>query len=143
MIREYLASDIDALISIWLKASAVAHPFLTEEFMAQGTRDMRNIYLPNAETWVLETQGQPAGFISLIGDEIGGLFLAPASHGRGFGRALVDHAYQLKGPLCVEVFEKNSIGRRFYDRYGFIETGRYDDEASGQVVIKMSVQKPG
>lgn len=139
MIRQYLTTDTDALISIWRDANAIAHPFLSEDFVAQLGEDMRNIYLPNAETWVLEEDSKPLGFIALIGNEIGGLFLAPSSHGKGFGKAMVDHGSDLKGPLCVEVFEKNRIGRRFYDRYGFIETGRYEHEPSGQVTLKMSV----
>jgi len=139
MIRQYLTTDTDALIEIWQAANALAHPFLTEEFASQVGEDIRNVYLPNAETWVLERDGKPLGFIALIGNEIGGLFLAPIAHGKGFGRAMVDHAASLKGLLCVEVFEKNSIGRRFYDGYGFIETERYMHEQSGQMTIKMSV----
>ncbi|MEQ8391526.1 MAG: GNAT family N-acetyltransferase [Thalassospira sp.] len=98
---------------------------------------MRDIYLPNAETWVLVEGEKPIGFIALIGDEIGGLFLEPSFHGRGFGKALSDHAVALHGPLRVEVFEKNLIGRRFYDRYGFVENGRYVHEDSGEKIIKM------
>ena len=139
MIRKYQADDADALVRIWRKANAFAHSFLADDFDAQVAQDMRDIYLPNAEIWVLEQDETPLGFIALIGDEIGGLFLEPAFHGRGFGKALADHAVALHGPLRVEVFEKNAIGRRFYDRYGFVETERYVHEASGEVTIKMSM----
>ena len=77
-------------------------------------------------------------FIALIEDEIGGLFLSPFFHGKGLGKAMVDHAVTLKGSLRVEVFERNTIGRHFYDRYGFIETGRYRHEASGELTLKMA-----
>ena len=116
MIREYQTEDTDALVLIWQNANAVAHSFLADDFVAQVAQDMRNIYLPNAETWVLEQDGNPLGFIALVGTEIGGLFLEPSFHGRGFGKALVDQAVAIHGSLCVEVFEKNAIGRRFYDR---------------------------
>jgi putative acetyltransferase len=139
MIRKYRAEDTDALVLIWQKANALAHSFLADDFVEQVGQDMRNIYLPNAETWVLEENETPLGFIALVGDEIGGLFLEPSFHGRGFGRALVDHAAALRSPLRVEVFEKNAIGRHFYDRYGFIETERYAHEASGEVTIKMAM----
>lgn len=139
MIRHYQAKDTDALISIWQSANAYAHPFLKEDFVAQVAKDMRNIYLPNAETWVMEENGTPAGFIALIGDEIGGLFLDPALHGRGLGKALTDYAVGLRGPLHVEVFEKNSVGRHFYDQYGFVETGRYEHEPTGEVTLKMAM----
>lgn len=139
MISQYKPEDSDALIAIWQSANAMAHPFLDAAFVAQVAKDMRALYLPNAETWVLENQGKLVGFIALIGDEIGGLFLEPTVHGQGFGRALVDHAVGLKGPLRVEVFEKNAIGRRFYDRYGFAETDRYAHDMSGEMTLKMAL----
>ena len=139
MIRKYQSQDTDALVSVWQKANALAHPFLAEDFVEQVAQDMRNIYLPNAETWVLEEDGQPAGFIALIGDEIGGLFLDPSLQGKGFGRAMVDHAAALKGPLRVEVFKENAIGRHFYECYGFVFVGEYRHEASGELTLKMAM----
>ncbi len=139
MIRKYQSEDTDALVAAWQDANALAHSFLQEAFIAQVATDMRNIYLPRAETWVIEADGALAGFIALLGNEIGGLFLHPAFHGRGLGKALADHAAKLHGPLRVEVFEKNAIGRRFYDRYGFIETDRYLHEPSGETTLKMTM----
>ena len=139
MIRNYRTDDTDALVCVWRKANALAHSFLPQDFVAQVAQDMRKIYLPNAETWVQTDDETPIGFIALIDDEIGGLFLDPSFHGKHLGKALVDHAVSLKGPLRVEVFEKNTIGRRFYDRYGFLESGRYKHEPSGQVTIKMAM----
>jgi putative acetyltransferase len=66
--------------------------------------------VPNAETWVLEYQDRPVSFITLVGDETRGLFLDPASHGKGLGRAMVDHIVALKSLMHIEVFEKNDIG---------------------------------
>ncbi|MEP3245363.1 MAG: GNAT family N-acetyltransferase [Sneathiella sp.] len=141
MMRHYTEEDTDALLEIWRKANTLAHPFLEEAFVKQVAKDMRCIYLPNAETWVMEEEGRPIGFIALVKDEIGGLFLDPDFHGNGFGKALVDHALSLKGTLSVEVFEKNRIGRRFYERYGFIETDRYLHDLSAEVTLKMRAAK--
>ena len=66
--------------------------------------------VPNAETWVLEYQDRPVSFITLVGDKTRGLFLDPASHGKGLGRAMVDHIVALKSLMHIEVFEKNDIG---------------------------------
>lgn len=139
MIRAYRPADTDALIAIWEKANAMAHPFLPETFVAQVKEDMRNIYLPNAETWVLEEGGRPIGFIAMIDNEIGGLFLDPDHHGKGAGRAMVDHVVALKGPLRVEVFEENAVGRPFYERYGFAFEDEYLHEQSGRVTFKMAM----
>lgn len=121
VIREYTSHDTDRLIVVWQLANSLAHPFLTEAFVNQVAIDIRSLYLPNADTWVLEEDNILVGFIALIGDEIGGLFLDPIHHGKGLGRLMVDHAVDLKGQLRVEVFERNEIGRRFYNCYGFKE----------------------
>jgi putative acetyltransferase len=77
------------------------------------------VYLPNAETWVWELDGRVVGFISLLGNEVGAIFVDPKVHGVGIGRALMDHARGLREELEVEVFKANVIGRAFYARYGF------------------------
>ncbi len=139
MIREYTSNDTDALIAIWEPANALAHPFLASEFVAFVKDAMRNMYLPNAETWVAEENGKPIGFIAMIGNEIGGLFLDPAHHGHGHGRAMVDHVVGLKGPLRVEVFKDNKVGRPFYERYGFEFVEEYLHEQSGALTLKMTM----
>lgn len=139
MMREYRPEDADALITIWDSAEPFAHPFLAEEVRDQVRRDMRNIYLPNAETWVLENDGAPVGFIAMIGTEIGGLFLAPSEQGKGMGRQMVDHIVAIKGPLTVEVFKDNKIGLPFYERYGFVVTGEGTFDASGDETFKMAM----
>ena len=139
MIRKYQPDDTDRLVAVWRSAIDLAHPFLTDAFVAFEAQNMRNIYLPNAETWVIEDDGTAVGFIALIEDEIGGLFLHPSFHSKGFGKSMVDHARSLKGALRVEVFEQNAVGRPFYDRYGFVETGRYLHQESDQMMIKMRV----
>lgn len=139
MIREYTSGDTDALIAIWEKANALAHPFLATEFVTFVKDAMRNMYLPNAQTWVLEDNDAPIGFIAMIDTEIGGLFLDPAYHGHGHGRTMVDHVVALKGPLCVEVFKENKIGQPFYERYGFEFVDEYLHEQSGAVTLKMAM----
>ncbi len=141
MIRRYNAEDTDALEAVWRAATRIAHPFFKEAFIEQEAENLRQVYLPKSETWVAEHEGDPVGFIALTGDEIGGLFLDPAHHGRGLGRAMVDHAIALKGPMWLEVFEKNVAGRRFYDRYGFVETSRSKHDATGEVLLKVAFSK--
>ena len=119
LIREYQSSDLADLLGVWEAASAVAHSFLTPDFLQQERHNIPNVYLPIAETWVAESGSSVVGFIALIGNEVGAIFVHPSRHGVGFGKALMDKARSLRGELEVEVFSKNSIGRAFYDRYGF------------------------
>ena len=139
MIRDYRPEDADTVVAIWHSANALAQPFLSPDFVARVSEEIRTLYLPYAETFMLVADGNAVGFIALLDNEIGGLFLNPAWHGKGYGKAMVDHAVALKGPLHLEVFERNTIGRRFYERYGFVETGRYDHAASGEVTLTMAM----
>lgn len=119
MIRKYRATDREAIIEVWYSASLVATPFLSDEFLEQERENIRAIWLSKAETWVFEADSKLIGFLSLIGNEVGAIFVHPDSHGHGIGRALMDHAVSLRDILYLDVFEKNEIGRRFYERYGF------------------------
>ena len=119
MIRKHKEKDLEDIINIWYQASTLAHPFLDSTFVKKVEKDMRNIYIPNSETWVYEKNNSVIGFISMIDNEIGGLFVLPNNHSKGIGTKLVDFISKVHKELEVEVFEKNIIGRAFYDKYGF------------------------
>ncbi|AKI02542.1 acetyltransferase [Hoeflea sp. IMCC20628] len=140
MIREFESRDTDAVVAIWRKASELAHPFLTGEFLDTEADALRNVYLAHAKTQVLEMDGRVVGFIAMAGNEVAGLFLDPAYHRRGLGKALVDKIASEEGTLTVDVFKHNAIGRRFYDGYGFQPVGEYVHEASGQVTLRMKLE---
>ena len=119
MIRQYEDQDLDDLLTAWSAASEIAHPFLTEEFLASERENIPNLYLPNAETWVYEDNGRVVGFVALIGNEVGAIFAHPSHQRMGVGNRLMDKAKELREELEVEVFVKNTIGRSFYSKYGF------------------------
>ncbi|WP_316858275.1 GNAT family N-acetyltransferase [uncultured Cohaesibacter sp.] len=137
MIRKFETDDTEAVMTVWRSASDLAHPFLSEEFQQRAERLTRDIYLKMAETWVCEQDGQVVGFIGLLDDLIGGLFVHPDCHGQGIGRALVDKAVTLKGDLVVEVFVDNPIGRRFYAAYGFEGEKQVNDPHSGFPLLRL------
>ena len=137
MIRKYRADDLAGLLDVWYDASKVAHPFLTRGFLEQERRNVIQEHLPIAETWVFEEEGRVVGFIALIGNEVGGIFVTPERHGQGIGRALTDHARASRDHLELEVFEANEIGRGFYDAYGFDIVGGRLDEETGLRVLRL------
>ena len=108
MIRKYADADCDEVIEVWHAASRIATPFLSDEFMSAERVNIRTEWLPTAETWVTEIDGTIAGFIALIGNEVGGLFVHPDYQGRGIGRALMDHAASSRSELQLDVFEDNA-----------------------------------
>ena len=119
MIRKCQSADHEEVLNVWARASALAHPFLSQEFLELERYNIPNVYMPIAETLVWEADGHVVGFISLLGNEIGAIFVDPKFHRSGIGRALIDRARALRGDLEVEVFVRNLLGRAFYAKLGF------------------------
>jgi putative acetyltransferase len=137
-IRQYQGRDLNNLLTVWENASKIAHPFLTKEFIEQERYNIPNVYIPNADTWVVLDNDKVVGFIALIGSEIGAIFVHPDYQGRGFGKTLMDKAYSLHSQLEVEVFKENTIGRRFYDRYGFKLLHEKLHEETGNMLLRLA-----
>ena len=138
-LRPHLDVDFDQLVTAWRASSVVALAFLSPDFLDAEVESIREIYLPASEAWVAIENDRVVGFLALLGNEIGALFVHPNFWGQGIGRALMDKAVELRGTLTLEVFEENEIGRAFYSRYGFIATGREIHEETGQPVIRMQL----
>ena len=59
-------------------------------------------------------------------------FLAPEHQRRGGGRLLVQHAQRIHGELTVDVNEQNPAACRFYEKCGFVTTGRSERDSTGR-----------
>lgn len=136
-IRQYQATDLDAVLDSWDESTRLAHRFMTDDFIAQERCNIAEIYLPNTDTWVADVNGSVVGFIALMGNEVGALFLHSNFHGKRIGKALMDKARELHGNLVVEVFKENAIGREFYDKYGFEYLGESVHEKTRQPVLRL------
>lgn len=141
-IRAYREGDRERLVAIWLAASRIGHPFLGDDELLAKRGELRHVYLPNADSWVAEHDGEIVGFIAMSGSYVGGLFVDPRWHGCGVGRALVGHARALKGPLRLEVYAANRGAVAFYTRLGFVATRRRprDDQGRPLEVIEMALR---
>lgn len=137
MISKYSEDEIPELIEIWELASHLAHPFLDSEFTKMVKSMMQEKYLPNSNTWVYKESGNIVGFISMMENEIGGLFVHPDYHSKGIGTKLVNHISKFYMELEVEVFHLNKIGKPFYEKYGFEVFKEYIQEGTGQKVLRM------
>ncbi len=136
-VRKYTESDLQEVLSTWENASNLAHPFLSADFQDQVRHDIPKLYLPNAETWVAEIDSKVVGFIALLGNEVGALFVQPSFHGKGIGKTLMDKAVERYGQLELEVFKANANGRKFYEKYGFEDMGEATHEATGDKVLRL------
>ncbi len=140
MIRQYQAADCEAILRVWSLATAVAHPFLDKDFLQQEYQNIPALYLPVADTWVWQTEQAVVGFMSLLGNEIGAIFIDPACHRQGIGRAFITFAQQLHTALEVEVFEQNLQGRKFYAQMGFklLQQKIHDQTGYGVLRLRLS-----
>ncbi|MNP71426.1 putative N-acetyltransferase YjaB [compost metagenome] len=78
-----------------------------------------------------DATGRIAGFIGTAGENVEMLFVAPDRHGRGIGRALLEHALA-EGACKVDVNEQNPQAVGFYLRLGFVQYDRSEVDGSGK-----------
>ena len=123
--------DAPALLALWRGAVEATHHFLTPADIEGLEPEVRGYLASEAELWTAERDGRPAGFMGLDGDEIVSLFVDPAVHRSGVGRALIDHALA-RGATWLGVNEQNPGAVAFYERLGFTVTERSDLDSEGR-----------
>lgn len=137
MIRPYHPTDSDAVLDLWLKASILAHDFVPETFWREQLPAMRDLYLPQAETLVLEEKGHVLGFASLHEQRLAALFVSPDAQGRGLGRRLLDEAKRRRDSLELGVYRANARAVAFYRAGGFVTVDEKRDPHTGQPELTM------
>jgi putative acetyltransferase len=137
LIRNYREKDLEEMVRIWYDASVLAHSFIPSSFWALNKKAMRDKYFPLAENLVFEEEGKAVGFISLVGERVCALFVAPEMQGKGIGRALLKNALGLKGNLSLKVYRENENALCFYEKCGFVAIGEEIDDFTGRKQILM------
>lgn len=145
MLRPYAEPDRDACLAIWRAASEAGHPFLTRAELDADQVLVRDVYLAKAAITLACDGTGPVGFIALIDDFIGGLFVLPARHRQGVGRLLITAASRQAGRLSVEVYAENAKALRFYEALGFVQTAArtVDDQGRPYALVRLEQPRPG
>ena len=137
MIRKYEQSDIDQILKIWLTASIIAHKFVPKDFWKSKVKDIKEIYIPMAETYVYEDRGIVEGFIALIDNTIAAVFVTPGNQGKGIGKLLINKAKKIRKNLNLCVYKENQNSTEFYKKCGFIVKKEQIDELTGHPELVM------
>ena len=131
-IRESRPGDGDRIVAIWRAAVEATHDFLTPDDL-EAIDSMVRVFLPGAALWLaVDQDDRPIGFMGLGKDHMDSLFIDPAFRGQGIGRALVAHALTLHPTLTTDVNEQNEQAVGFYERLGFVRTGRSPTDDEGR-----------
>jgi len=119
------------VLAIWRAAVDATHDFLSPEDRADIHAEVA-AFLPEVPVLVATDQwDRPIGFMLLDGTQMEALFIDPPWRGRGVGRALVEHGLALHPALTTDVNEQNGQAVGFYERMGFVRTGRSEVDGQG------------
>lgn len=120
MIRRACTDDYTKILSLWLKESSAAHPFIKEDYWANNQEMVKTQLLPQAQTYVFCDKHQIKGFISLLENNyVGALFVDGRFQGRGIGRKLLEYVRRRRPNLSLKAYAQNEKALGFYRRKGF------------------------
>lgn len=133
VIRKATPADLPRALEIWRAAVDATHGFLTAQDRAEIDVMVEREHLPNVDLWVaMDAAGRVQAFLGMGVDEIDSLFVDPAVHGHGYGSALVAHALMLVPEATVDASEQAPQAIAFYERRGFVRTGRSPTDPMGR-----------
>lgn len=131
VLRRAADTDVAALAAVWHEAWTAGHAeHLPAALLAHRTADEFVARAPRlvAETTVAVVDGELVGFVTVHDDELGLLFVGPDGRGTGVAptllrdgeRRIADAGHAI---AWLEVLERNSRARRFYEREGWHDVG--------------------
>ncbi|WP_312685565.1 acetyltransferase [Brevundimonas nasdae] len=131
-IRPSTPADAARVVEIWNRAVDATHDFLTPQDRAAIGAEVEG-FLPAAPlVLAVDADDRPLGFMLVDGAHMEALFIDPHSRGQGVGRALVAYALASQPELTIDVNEQNAQAVGFYERMGFVATGRSDLDGQGR-----------
>lgn len=131
-LRASRPEDGEALVDLWRRSVDATHHFLSAEDR-EAIDDEVCGFLPHAPVTVaVDENDKPLGFMLIDGTHMEALFIDPDVRGSGIGRQLLQYGLSSRGPLTTDVNMQNSPAVGFYQRMGFVETGRSEADSQGR-----------
>ncbi len=121
---------LNSLTALWEASVRATHHFLREAdisnlkpYVTEGLAGIRHLYVADAAA--------PTAFIGIQDEKIEMLFVSPQHLRKGIGKRLVDMAVRNHGAVFVDVNEQNPDARAFYEKLGFVGSGRTETDGQG------------
>ena len=143
VIRPATGDDIDEMVGIWLVSSRLAHGFIPFEFWQSHVDDMKNVYLPQSDSFVIESDGVIVGFLSLLADGLEALFISPECQKQGYGKRLLQFAKTRSAHLSLCAYKENANAVGFYSSQGFVVSSERVDVRTNRLELLMDWRKDG
>lgn len=143
-IRKYKESDFFALCEIFQRAvkETARRDYSAQQVAAWAQIDEASWRqkLATSEVQVAVVDGLPVGFISVVGNYIDLLFVAPEFNGQGIARRLLE-PWIVRGDVLT--VDASITAKPFFERQGFLVVARQNVECRGEWFINYRMQYQG
>ncbi len=120
---------IEILCEIWLDYMKATHPFLNEWHISNLLGYIKEKILVAEHLLVMYDESSAArGFVVVEDKKIEVLALRAICRGKGYDAFLVDLATDDFGVNEVDVYEKNTAGKEFYESLGYKQIRRSETD---------------
>ena len=132
MIKKAMENDYPEIIQVWEQSVRATHHFLPEDYLQEVKALLPDIF-PAVSIYIFENdQYGIEGFLGVANDKIEMLFIHPGRRGQGIGGLLTQFAIEELKTDKVDVNEQNEQAVGFYQRMGFVISGRTDRDGMGR-----------
>ncbi|KGR88317.1 GNAT family acetyltransferase [Ureibacillus massiliensis 4400831 = CIP 108448 = CCUG 49529] len=135
-IRLYKKTEVNKLVEIWYEGSLIAHDFISKDYWKSKKIEMKEMYLPMSETYVISNDNDVVGFVSMVDNYLAALFIDVKHQGEGNGKRLLNFIKKTKGKIQLKVYKKNNKAVNFYLGNGFvIKEESIDDQTAEKELL--------
>jgi ribosomal protein S18 acetylase RimI-like enzyme len=139
-LRPASPDDAPAIAEIWHQGWQDGHVgSVPDELTAVRTEESfhARAALRVGDTTVAEVDGEVAGFVMVVDDEVEQVYVSGPRRGSGVAEALLREAERQvaaagHGHAWLAVVAGNARARRFYERCGWRDEGRFDYQAASE-----------
>lgn len=131
-LRPSAPQDVNRTVEIWCHAVDATHHFLRPEDRIALELKVRTFFATAPLTLAVDEHDHPLGFMLVQDGNMDALFIDPKHHRKGIGQALVAEALRQTPNLTTDVNEQNRSAAAFYERLGFVPTGRSELDGQGR-----------